>query len=107
MELKIDRKNENELLKRTEIEFVVSSEGATPSRKEVKSAIQQSLKVDEDLIVIDRVDNMYGTTNVRGRALVYKDKENMRTVQAYKISRDKGEKGTKKEAGAKKPEAKK
>ncbi len=107
MELKIDKKTENELLNRTEIEFSATSEGTTPNRKDVKAAIQQNLKVDDELIVIDRIDNRYGTTAVTGRAIVYRNKDSMRLSQDYKMRRDRGEKGPKKEAGAKKPEAKK
>ncbi len=102
MELNIAKRTENKLLNRTEIEFSASSEGATPSRKDVRSAIQGSLKVDEDLIVIDRIDNQYGTTNVTGRALVYSDKDSLKLAAQYKIRRDKGEKGKAKEGGAKK-----
>lgn len=109
MELKVEKKTENELLRRTEIEFSATSDGATPNRKDVKAAIQQSMKVDDELIVVDRIDNRYGTTAVTGRAIIYKDKEGMKLAQTYKVSRDKGEKGKKKEGApaAPKPEAKK
>jgi small subunit ribosomal protein S24e len=93
MELKIEKKTENELLMRTEIDFSATSEGATPSRKDVKAGIQQSLKVDDELIVIDRIDNMYGTTGVKGKALVYRSKEGMKLTSNYKARRDAGEKG--------------
>ncbi len=106
MELKIEKRTENKLLNRTEINFSVSAEGATPSRKEIKAAIQGSLKVDDDLIVIDRIDNQYGTTNAVGRALVYSDKGSMGLASQYKMRRDRGEKGKKAEGGAKKAEAK-
>ena len=106
MELKIDKRTENELLKRTEVEFSVASQGATPSRKEIRSSLQQSLKVDEELIVIDRVDNRYGTTNAKGRAIVYNDKAGLKMAQSHKMRRDRGEKGREKKEGAKKKGAK-
>ena len=106
MELSIEKKIENKLLNRTEIEFSVVAEGATTSRKDAKAAIQQNLKVDDDLIVIDRMDNHYGTTKVTGRALVYNDKESMGLASKHKMRRDKGEKGRNAEGGAKKAKAK-
>ncbi|MFH1447297.1 MAG: hypothetical protein ABIG39_00395 [Candidatus Micrarchaeota archaeon] len=98
MELKIEKQNENKLLNRLEIEFYAMGDGTTPSRRDVKTAIQQKLKVDEELIVIDKIESHFGMSQVNGKAMVYNDKKSMDVVPEYLLKRDRKKQAEKKES---------
>lgn len=102
MELQIDEKKENALLKRDEIKFTILSEGATPSRKDVEGALAKELGVDKGLLVIRRISSVYGAPSAKGIAMVYKSKEGMGIEKEYLLAR----KGLAPKKEEKKPEKK-
>lgn len=96
----IKEQKQNLLFKRKEVSFVVSGAGATPSRKEVRKALAEKVGVNEKLVVIDKIDQRYGTTNVNGTARVYQDEKALAVEKKHKIARDEGTKSKAKKEGA-------
>ena len=102
MEIEIMESNENPLLKRKEIKFRVSFDGATPDRKNVKEKLCTHLKAKPELTIVDEMSQGYGSTEVLGYAKVYHDAEALKIELKHMIRRDKGEKAEKKAKEAKK-----
>lgn len=88
MEINIKEERENPLLNRKEVYFLATFTGATPSRKEVKSALSNKLGADLNKIVIDKLTQEYGKTEMIGYAKVYRDEESMKIEREYKLIRD-------------------
>ena len=90
----IEKDVENKVLNRREITIKIYHIGSgTPSRKEIISAISAVLGAKEDLIVIKRVDTVYGAGISIVRANVYKNKEDLEKVEPkHLIGRDTGQK---------------
>ena len=100
MEISVQEKKENPLLKRTEVRFTVEFDGATPSRKDVREKLCGVLKSSQDLTVIGEMMQGFGQTQLRGYAKVYKDAEAIKVEMKHILRREKGEKV--KKGGAKK-----
>ena len=73
MNIEVTKEEKNELLKRKEVEFTLDFDGPTPNRYEVRALLCKKLKAKEDLTVIDKLDQGYGTTQIKGYAKVYED----------------------------------
>jgi small subunit ribosomal protein S24e len=72
MEIEILSKQENKLLNREEIRFVVRFEkGTTPVRDAVREELQRLLKVKEGVVVIDHMKTEFGRRQARGYAKLY------------------------------------
>lgn len=84
MELKIEKKEQNKLLKRTEIEGKLAFQGATPSNKEVQAEIAKQMSVAEDLIEIKGIDTQYGRQQATFKAYVYSDKDTLLKTEPKK-----------------------
>ena len=103
MNIHLVKETKNPLLGRKTAEFQIEAK-ITPSRKEVAPAIAKALKVDEKLIVLDKVDQKTGTNVTIAVAKVYDNEEILRRVDlGYKQERGL----PKKEGDAAAPEAKK
>ncbi len=101
MRVNIVSKEENPLLSRTEIEYEAKEVPKTPSRKELRTQIAALVNADEKCLIVDVLEQSYGTSDVRGSARVYKNEKDMkRTEVAKTIIRNFG-----KEAVAKKKAA--
>ncbi|VVC00524.1 30S ribosomal protein S24e [uncultured archaeon] len=97
----ISSKKENPLLSRQEIEFEVKESNVTPSRKELRQQVAALVNADEKLLVVDVVEQKYGTAETSGNARVYKDYKTLKSTETKKmIIRNFG-----KEAAAKKKPA--
>ncbi len=73
MEIDIQSKTNNPLLKRTEVHFTLRHEGeGTPKRELVKSELADKLKVKKENIMIDYMKANFGNTETLGYAKVYK-----------------------------------
>lgn len=108
MDLKINEKRKNLLLRRDEIDFTVSSDKATPSKKDVEEALSNELGANKELLIIKGMFPVYGARYAKGTAVVYKSKEDMGIERSHILAR-KGlapKKKEKKEKGQKKPEKK-
>ena len=81
MEIKIKEKKENVLLNRTEIEAEIEhANKPTPSRTQVKEKLAAMLGADENLLVISRLDQTFGSVT-RCSARLYKNKADLEKVE--------------------------
>jgi len=72
MEIDIQSKNNNPLLKRTEIYFCLKHNGeGTPKRELVRSELADKLKVKKENIMINNMKSNFGKTETSGYARVY------------------------------------
>jgi small subunit ribosomal protein S24e len=82
MKLEILERNENKLLRRTEVRFRVEHAGGpTPSRKEVIAGLSAALGVPEELIALERISGLHGSTSSHGLARVYPSKEDLVKIE--------------------------
>lgn len=90
MEFELVDKKENSLLERTEINAVVSFDGATPQTQQVRETIVQKLGCNPDLTVIRKTEPKYGETKIGVKIYIYKTPEKMKTVEeAFVLKRNK------------------
>lgn len=73
------QKIENKLLDRVEYMFEIQA-SSTPSRETIKQDIVKSLKVDEKLVSIERVDSQYGSRNIYIKVYVYDSEDVMNSL---------------------------
>src|SRR3989338_1883819 len=83
---------ENRLFARRELVLKVAVERETPSRKEVIGEIQRQFAASEDSIVIDKIEQPFGSKFARVFVKIYEKAEAAGREPAYKKAR-----GTKKE----------
>jgi small subunit ribosomal protein S24e len=83
MKVKIVSEKENVLLKRKEVVFEVNHQdvGSTPPRMEVKKALANLLGVDQDLVFIKRYETKTGTLTALGRANIYSNIEQAKSIE--------------------------
>lgn len=87
MELQILNDKENPMLNMREILLKINK--ATPSRKEVKNKLAALLNSRPELIVIERLDGVFGKQEVIGRARIYQSEEDLKQlVHKHLIARD-------------------
>jgi small subunit ribosomal protein S24e len=104
MEIEIQSKNENVLLGRTEVRFVIHHEGeGTPKRELVRSELADKLSAKKETIMIDMMHSRFGERITVGYAKIYKSVEDAKVGEADPILKRNGL-GTKKKP---KKEAKK
>jgi small subunit ribosomal protein S24e len=96
MDIKITERKDNPILKRNEVRFRASFSGPTPSRKEVKESLCSKLGADGSLVVIDILEQGYGSQELKGYAKVYANAEAMGIESKHKLERDVGVKKEKK-----------
>ncbi|MDD4567567.1 30S ribosomal protein S24e [Methanoculleus chikugoensis] len=88
MDFKITRDLKNELLKRRELEFTLTFDGPTPSRKSIQEKLAALQNKDENLIVLDLERTRFGKMELFGRARIYDDEESKTsTEKAYLLKR--------------------
>jgi len=91
MEIKIMAAKENPLLKRKEVNFRVEHgpQGKTPPRLEVKKALAAELKISEELVFVEKMQTMTGTSTAVGVANAYETAEQAKLIEpAYIIKRN-------------------
>jgi ribosomal protein S24E len=71
----------NPLFKRREVQVRMFIDGATPTRKEVLSALASALGVQEDRIALKEVKQEYGERVVTVFANAYEDADTMKRVE--------------------------
>lgn len=84
MEVKIEKKDENKLLERIELEGMIAFQGATPSNKDVRTELAKQMKTEEDNIEIKHIYTKYGRQTAQFTANVYKDKETLLKTEPKK-----------------------
>jgi len=86
MELKINKKKDNKLLDRQEIEFAVSHKTAsTPTRLSVRDNLAAKLASKPELIVIPRLNTRYGAGESYGVAHIYKTEKQKLAIEPKHI----------------------
>ncbi len=76
MEIDIQSKTNNPLLKRTEVHFFLHhEEESTPKRELIRSELADKLKVKKENIMINYMKSNFGKTETIGYARVYKSVE--------------------------------
>lgn len=74
--MKIIKKQENKLLSRIEVKAVIdTNNGSTMKREEVKKMLAKELKVDEKLVIINKVTSYFGKNELNVIAKVYDDEK--------------------------------
>jgi len=81
MKIEIAKQFENPLLRRKELVINVVSDKATPSRAELSSKLAAILDTKEDLIVIDKIIQKFGTTESEVIVRVYEDENTLRSIE--------------------------
>jgi small subunit ribosomal protein S24e len=105
MEVKVVSVKDNPLLKRREVEFRVEHgpAGKTPGRLEVKRVLANEFKVGEELVFVERMRTLTGTSVAVGAANVYASLEQAKRVEPDHIVKrnlpEKPEEEAKAEAG--------
>ena len=87
MNVSIVSKEEKPLLCRTEIVANLSYKGKTPSKSEVRGAIASSVKADEKLVCVYKIEGEYGLESAKAVVYVYKnvkDKERFEPAEEEK-----------------------
>lgn len=88
MDIQITTNTRNELLLRNEVEFTLTFEGATPSRKEIIGKLGALLDANEEKVALDSIKTHYGSCTGKGLARIYDSPEARgRTERDYLISR--------------------
>lgn len=81
MKISITSKKENPILKRVELEGELSFSGATPSENEVRKAIASDLSVQEETVVVKKIDMIFGETRAIVTAFAYSSKAYLEAIE--------------------------
>jgi len=111
MEINIDNKRNNPLLKRTEIHFTIIHKGEkTPDRELVRTELAEKLNAKKENVVVNYINPSFGLSESIGYAKVYDSKNQMEDIEReYVLKRNtpgaaKKEKPKKEEKPEEKPE---
>jgi len=75
MQVTIQKKENNPLLKRTEVEGEIKFEGSTPSNNDLTGVLAKELKVDQQLIIIKNIYTEFSQQKATFKAVAYEDAE--------------------------------
>jgi len=90
MEIKITHKEEKPLLHREECVAEII-DYKTPSNAELKKAISEKMKADENLILIKRINQKFGMQNSSAKFYVYKNEESLKRFERFRKEKKKAE----------------
>lgn len=103
MQLKLEKKEDKPLTERQEIVLKILNP-STPSNAQVKEKIAELMKCSQDLVVIKKIDQMYGKQETVVTAHVYKNTDALDTFEPKtKGKKEEGKKEEKQEAKVEKP----
>ncbi len=99
MEIEIQSKTENPLLKRTEVHFkILHTEEKTPKRELVKSELADKLSVKKENIIINFMESNFGAAETTGYAKIYSSlKEAKNCEEEHILKRNNAFEGEKKQ----------
>ncbi|MFB6106667.1 MAG: 30S ribosomal protein S24e [Halobacteriaceae archaeon] len=90
MDIEILDEDENPLLHRTDVQFEVVHDEATPSRLSVRDSLAAALDKDSEEVVVHELDTKFGMRKTIGYAKVYESPADAREVeQEYMLERNK------------------
>jgi len=105
MEIKIVSERENPLLGRKEIWIVVRSK-ETPKRSDIVTRLAAELGVDKNLIIVDKIKTVAGTSDAEVYVKVYEDEEHLQKIEPrHKIEKSRVVSGDAENEGEAKSEA--
>ena len=82
MKLEIINEKENPILKRKEIEAIVEhEEQPTPTRKEIKEHLKALKDYPVELMVIKKIEGIFGLPKEKVLIFVYEDEETMKKLE--------------------------
>ncbi|HEX9260979.1 MAG TPA: 30S ribosomal protein S24e [Candidatus Bathyarchaeia archaeon] len=87
MEIKVVSSNNNQLLKRKEVEFRIEQgiQTKTPARLEVKRVLAAELKVGEERVFVQKMRTLTGTNTTIGSANIYENADQAKLVEPQHI----------------------
>ena len=91
--MEIHEEFRNDLLKRTEIRGVVSSDGNLGKANALK-AVVEAMKVNEEQVLLRSLKNNFGTNEFWIEAFVYDSLEDKNSVERQKVKKIKNTGGT-------------
>jgi len=90
MDVTILDEEANPLLHRTDVQFEVTHEEATPSRLSVRDSLAAALDKDSDEVVVRELDTKFGMRRTVGYAKVYDTPDDAREIeQTHMLERNK------------------
>jgi small subunit ribosomal protein S24e len=104
MEIEIIEKQEQKLLKRTEIKYrALHPKESTPNRDAVRDELAKLLKAKKGTIVIDHQESQFGKPETIGYAKIYENADTVKDIERkHLLKRNKlDESGEKKKAESK------
>lgn len=88
MEIQIIKDKTNPILKRRDISLKLKNK-ATPSRIEVKNKLAALLNSKPELMVVERLDTIFGKQEMTGAASIYESEERLKQlVHQHLVARD-------------------
>jgi|SRR6056297_617906 len=81
MEIEILGQEANPLLHRTEVDFEIVHEDASPSRLSVRDSLAAKLDKDSEEVVVQKLDTKFGMRKTLGEAKVYDSPEEAAEVE--------------------------
>jgi small subunit ribosomal protein S24e len=91
MEIEIQSKNDNVLLGRTEVRFVILHEGeGTPKREFIRTELAEKLNAKKETIMIDFMRSSFGERKTVGYAKIYGSVEAAKAGEADPILKRNG-----------------
>ncbi len=111
MEIEIQTKNDNVLLKRMEVHFLVRHENeGTPKRELIRGELAEKLNAKKENVIIDHMRSTFGMRTTTGYAKVYTSPADAKAAERDPIlkrnglgTKKKAKKEEKKEGGQAKP----
>ncbi|MBP2133376.1 small subunit ribosomal protein S24e [Methanomicrobium sp. W14] len=101
MDFEFTRDEENKLLNRTELDFVLKYEGATPSRKEILGKLCALRNADPKKCVVDSLEGEFGKQEIVASARIYENEEDLKATELdYVVKRCQAEEKPQDEAEA-------
>jgi small subunit ribosomal protein S24e len=83
MEIEIESRKDNKLLKRDEVHFTINYEGKTPSRRKVRKQLKDIL--GKNIIIVEHIKPIYGAQQARGYARAYSSEKQARLLEPNHI----------------------
>ena len=81
MDFEFTRDEENKLLNRTELDFILKYEGATPSRKEIMGKLCALRNVNPKNCVVDSLKSEFGKQEAVASARIYQSEEELKATE--------------------------
>lgn len=104
MDLSVIKENEQPLLSRKKITAEVSFEKQTPATKDIQAKLASALNIKENLIVVKKVSQEFGSRKAGILAYVYKSEEELKKIEKKAKKKKAEAKEGKKEGEEKKAE---